>query len=48
MTQLLLLEDRPDDWHNDWRLDDSTRETGRKGLAEARAALQEAMRRAAA
>ena len=32
----------------DWRLDERTRELGRKGLAEARRALQEAARRAAA
>jgi len=30
-----------------WRLDDHTREVGRRGLAEARAALAEAARRAA-
>ena len=33
---------------DEWRLDDQTKEIGRKGLADARAALQEAMRRAAA
>jgi hypothetical protein len=44
MTQLLLIEDRADDW----RLDEGTREAGRKGLADARAALQEARRRVAA
>ena len=44
MTQLLLIDDRPDEW----RLDERTRETGRKGLADARAALQNALRRAAA
>jgi hypothetical protein len=44
MTQLLLIDDRPDDWLPDER----TREAGRKGLADARAALQEALRRAAA
>ena len=31
-----------------WRLDERTREVGRRGLAEARAALAEASRRAAA
>lgn len=31
-----------------WRLDERTREVGRRGLAEARAALAEAARRAAA
>jgi hypothetical protein len=44
-TQLrLIIDDRP----ADWRLDEETREVGRRGLAEARAALQEAARRAAA
>ncbi len=33
---------------DDWRLDEHTREVGRRGLAEARAALQAAARRAAA
>ena len=42
-TQLVLIDDRSPDW----RLDDKTRETGRKGLAEARAALQKAAQRAA-
>ena len=32
----------------DWRLDDTTREKGREGVALARAALQEALRRVAA
>jgi hypothetical protein len=32
----------------EWKLDDRTREIGRRGLAEARAALAEAARRAAA
>jgi len=31
----------------EWRLDEHTREVGRRGLAEARAALAEAARRAA-
>lgn len=31
-----------------WRLDERTREVGRRGLAEARAALADAARRAAA
>jgi hypothetical protein len=43
-TQLRLIEDRP----AEWRLDEQTREIGRQGLAEARAALQQAARRAAA
>lgn len=42
--QLILLEDRS----ADWRLDERTIEVGRKGLADARAALREAARRAAA
>jgi hypothetical protein len=39
--QLRLLEatDRPD-----WRLDDTTREVGRRGIAAARAALRSARR----
>jgi hypothetical protein len=32
---------------DDWRLDEHTREVGRRGLAEARAALAAATRRAA-
>ena len=43
-AQLILLEDRAPDW----RIDDRTREIGRKGIAEARAALREALRRTAA
>jgi hypothetical protein len=35
--QLSLIEVRPT-----WRLDDATREAGRRGVAEARAALQAA------
>ena len=42
--QLRLL----DPTEHDWRLDRSTRETGKKGLADARKALAEAARRAAA
>src|SRR5437016_2456950 len=42
--QLRLIDDRADDW----RLDEQTKEIGRRGLVEARAALQKAMRRAAA
>jgi hypothetical protein len=33
---------------HEWRLDQKTRETGKRGLAEARKALAEAARRAAA
>jgi hypothetical protein len=36
----LLAGERPD-----WRLDDETRETGKRGVATARAALQAARRR---
>jgi hypothetical protein len=43
-TQLVLIDDRSPDW----RLDDKTREAGRKGLAQARAALQKAGQRVAA
>ena len=42
--QLVLLEET----ETDWRLDERTRELGRKGVAEARKALTEAARRAAA
>lgn len=42
--QLILLDQRADTW----RLDDRTIEVGRKGIAEARAVLKEAARRAAA
>ncbi len=38
--QLALLETRNDD---QWRLDDSTRELGRRGVAEARRILHEAL-----
>lgn len=37
-----------DPTEHDWRLDQKTRETGRRGLAEARKALAEAAQRAAA
>lgn len=40
--QLQLLDQAPD-----WRLDEATRDTGRKGVAEARAVLQAARRAAA-
>lgn len=42
--QLILLEDAD----VDWRLDEETRRRGRLGVAQARAALMEATRRAAA
>ena len=40
-VQLQLLEEP-----KDWRLDDETKEIGREGVAAARAAIQEARRRA--
>ena len=43
--QLVLHLEVPDD---DWRLDEHTREAGRRGVAEARRALAEVMRRSAA
>ena len=43
--QLVLIEDNR---KNDWRIDERTREVGRKGLAQAREALRDAARRAAA
>jgi hypothetical protein len=42
--QLVLLEDT----ESDWRLDERTRQLGRQGVAEARNALREALRRNAA
>ncbi|MBV8691387.1 MAG: hypothetical protein JOZ37_18995 [Actinobacteria bacterium] len=42
--QLVLIEDE----ETAWKLDERTRELGRQGLAEARRALAEATRRAAA
>ena len=43
MTRQLVLMDAKD---VDWRLDEHTRELGRKGVAEARRARAEAARRA--
>ena len=40
----LAVEERP----NDWRLDEETKDAGRRGIAEAREALAEARRRTAA
>ena len=42
--QLVLIDPRIPDW----RLDEHTKELGRHGIAEARRALQEAAKRAAA
>jgi hypothetical protein len=42
--QLVLIEHTG----SDWRLDERTRELGREGVAAARAALQETLRRQAA
>ena len=42
--QLILIEER----QPDWRLDEHTREVGRAGVAQARAALREALAKAAA
>ena len=44
-TQLVLIDTGDG---AEWRLDDSTREAGRRGVAEARLALQAAARQAAA
>jgi hypothetical protein len=51
--QLVLIDDRNSvSGHGladiDWRLDERTREAGRKGVAEARKALAEALARRAA
>jgi hypothetical protein len=43
-TQLALLNQED----NDWRLDEQTREAGRRGVAEARRVLAEVMKRSAA
>ena len=43
--QLVLLDKEAT---KDWRLDDRTREVGRQGVASAREALQDAIRRTAA
>jgi hypothetical protein len=43
MRNQLVLIDRPS---SDWRLDDRTKEVGRQGVAAARAALEEAARKA--
>jgi len=43
-VQLVLIDDTPVEWH----IDDRTREIGRRGLAEAREALQAAARKKAA
>jgi len=42
--QLVLIEDN----ESDWRLDERTRQLGREGVAAARMALREALRRTAA
>jgi hypothetical protein len=42
--QLVLIEGH----RADWRLDDQTKELGRKGVADARRQLQEAVKRTAA
>jgi len=44
-AQLILLDDQK---KADWRIDDRTKEIGRKGIADARAALRDALRRTAA
>ena len=43
--ELALIGQEP---KNDWRLDEHTKEAGRKGVADARQALAEARRRTAA
>ena len=43
-TQLALIDSKG----SDWRLDERTKELGRRGVAAARAALEEAARAAAA
>lgn len=41
-AQLVLLDDGDNDQGPDWRLDERTRERGRRGVAAARAALAKA------
>lgn len=48
MARQLVLLESDTEIGADWRLDESTKEIGRRGLAEARAALAQAQRRAAA
>jgi hypothetical protein len=48
MARQLVLLDNTTEPTADWRLDDTTKEIGRRGLAEARAALAEALRSSAA
>ncbi len=42
-SQLILIDDQGDDRPGGWRIDERTREVGRKGGAEARRALAEAL-----
>ncbi|MCY3967522.1 MAG: hypothetical protein OXE93_02245 [bacterium] len=41
--QLTLIEvpEPSQTWHQDWRIDDLTKQIGRRGLAQARAALKQ-------
>lgn len=48
MARQLVLLDSDTESAADWRLDETTKEVGRRGLAEARAALAAAQRHAAA
>ncbi|MGH9226109.1 MAG: hypothetical protein ACRD2W_20520 [Acidimicrobiales bacterium] len=45
--QLVLLEDHKANSRDGWRLDEQTREAGRRGVAQAREALRQAAVRAA-
>lgn len=45
--QLVLLDDDDDEGQPSWRLDEHTRDIGRRGVALAREALRQATRRAA-
>jgi hypothetical protein len=47
-NQLELLLEPAERAEDDWRLDEETREAGRRGVAHARRVLEEVMRRSAA
>lgn len=47
MEQQLALIDRTEPRHRSWKLDDQTRQAGRRGIEASRRALREAARRQA-
>jgi len=48
MERQLVLMDDTEGTESDWRLDERTRQLGREGVAAARTALRQALRRQAA